>query len=86
MINTIINDSNNSLTTNSNNELVGGRNQEWKQIIENICQKHFEQKTTQTVVEEMGETKENGQPRQIFPEKDLMTNLRRKSMKNWIEH
>ena len=32
------------------------------------------------------ETKKNGQPRQIFPEKDLMTNLRRKSMKNWIEH
>ena len=32
------------------------------------------------------ETKKNGQPRQIFPEKDLMTNLHRKSMKNWIEH
>jgi len=32
------------------------------------------------------ETKKNRQPRQIFPEPDLMTNLRRKSMKNWIEH
>jgi len=32
------------------------------------------------------ETKKNGQPRQIFPEKDIMINLRRKSMKNWIEH
>ena len=32
------------------------------------------------------ETKKNRQPRQIFPESDLMMNPRRKSMKNWIEH
>jgi integrase len=32
------------------------------------------------------ETKKNRQPRQIFPEPDIMTNPRRKSMKNWIEH
>ncbi len=32
------------------------------------------------------ETKKNRQPRQVFPEKEMMTNPRRKSMKNWIEH
>ena len=63
MLNTIINNTYNSIQTNPKNELVGGRNQEWKQIIENICQKHFEQKTTQTVVEEMGETKQNNRRR-----------------------
>jgi len=32
------------------------------------------------------ESKKNQQPRQVFPETDMMTNLRRKSMKNWIDH
>jgi len=59
MINTTIDNTYNSIQTDPKNELVGGRNQEWKQTIENICQKHLEQKTTQKVVEEMGETKQN---------------------------
>jgi len=32
------------------------------------------------------ESKKNGQPRQIFPEKEMMINPRRKSLKNWIDH
>ncbi len=51
----LINDSQNSFSTNSQKELVGGRNQEWKTIIESICQKYIEQRTPQTDVEEMGE-------------------------------
>ena len=49
-----INQLNNSNHANSF-ELVGGRNQEWKTIIENICQKYIEQRKPQTDVEEMGE-------------------------------
>ena len=48
-----------SYLTISKNEIVGGRNQEWKQILENICKRYIKQKTTQNVVEEMGESKQN---------------------------
>ena len=46
---------NHSGSTNSQDELVGGRNQEWEKLIENICQKYVEHNNPQTVVEEMGE-------------------------------
>ena len=49
----LVNNSQNSYSTNSQNELVGGRNQEWKNIIEKICQKYVEHKNPQTEVEEM---------------------------------
>ena len=51
----LINNSQNSYSTNSQKELVGGRNQEWKTIIESICQKYIEQRKPQTDVGEMGE-------------------------------
>ena len=46
-----------SFSTNpTQNRLVGGAKQNWKTILEQIIsQKHFEQETTQIVVEEMGE-------------------------------
>ncbi len=36
-------------------ELVGGRNQEWKSIVEKICQKYVEHQTLNLVGEDMGE-------------------------------
>ena len=43
----------NSDSSNSQNGLVGGRNQEWKTIIEKICQKYVEHKNLCDV--DMGE-------------------------------
>ena len=50
----LINDSNNSYSTNSH-ELVGGRNQKWKNVLETICQRYAEQKLPHQDVGDMGE-------------------------------
>lgn len=49
----LINNSKHSGLTNSKIDLVGGRNQEWKDIIEKICQKYVEHKNLLDV--DMGE-------------------------------
>ena len=50
----LINNSNDSFSTNSF-ELAGGKNQEWKQIIESICQRHVKHHNPQMSGEDMGD-------------------------------
>ena len=44
-----------SYSTNSNVDLVGGKDEEWEQILENISQSYIKQKTPHQDVEKMGE-------------------------------
>jgi len=57
------NNKSDSYSTNSDNMLVGGRNQEWKQILENIGQKYVRQPNPQLDGEEMNN---HGYVRQKF--------------------
>jgi integrase len=52
---TLINYSKYYNSTNLKNKLVGGKSQEWKTIIDILCQKYFKQIKPQIDVEEMGE-------------------------------